>query len=351
MSELPNREIKRDEFMHDLNNNIGPQFENEDLDFLFKDNAKRKEICKEIDDERMFQIAKWGKIRVPIYMGLSVLSEEVGEANKAVLENNPKEYRSELIQVAAVCMRLIEELDSFNLSADSFGCTRQMLPEADEWFTEKEKAAIVLDEMAKSDDGKVRESAFRLKNSVDAIEAFGSLDQVESKPTGYLNGKIQTIEKRLEKLFNRVKHAEARLNICERYESKVESAEKRLEEHLAEIKSLALLVHNIVPRVETLEKAEVDRVEQQARRDWVAANLPNPPEAPDTVASTDEDESPTFDNLEEAREFIECFEADCPRPWTVDRRDLICDAMGISLHAGVHFNDYIDALRTLAGLK
>lgn len=217
MPELPNREIKRDEFMHRLINDVCPQFENEDMDFLFKENAKRKEICEDICTERMFQIATWGKDPYPVYKGLSVLTEEVGEANKAVLEDQPQTYRSELVQVAAVCMRLIEELDSFKLSADSFGCTREMLPEKDEWreLTEKEKAAIVLDEMAKSDDPLKRQGAEAISVMISA--------KMPDKPTGYLNGKIEAIE-------------------------------KRLDEHFAEIKRLTFVIESIAPRLEILEQ-------------------------------------------------------------------------------------------------
>lgn len=329
MSELPNREIKRDEFMKRLIGRLEPGFSEDDLAFLTLDSLTRQCLALEIVRERMFQIAKCGTNPVPIFVGLATLLEEVGEANKAVLENNPKEYRSELVQVAAVCMRLIEELDNLKLRENRFDTRSGEVSAKDEWrtLTEKEKAAIVLDEMTKSDDGKVRESAFRLKNSVDAIEAFGKLDQAESKPTGYLNGKIQTIEKRLENLFNRINHAEARLNICERYESKVEVIEERFNDHE---RLLALLVQNFAPRGKTLEKTEAQNAE-----------APGDETAPVTQDA----------NLKDALKAIECFEEAFPRPWTVDRRDLICDAMGLSLHAGVHLKDYIDALRTIAGLK
>ncbi len=39
---------------------------------------------------------------------LAVLVEEVGEVAQAMLEDEPKQLRTELVQVAAVCIRMLE---------------------------------------------------------------------------------------------------------------------------------------------------------------------------------------------------------------------------------------------------
>lgn len=216
MSELPNREIKRDEFMKRLEGRLEPGFSEDDRAFLYQDSLTRQCLALEIVKERMFQIAKWGTNPVPIFVGLAILLEEVGEASKAVLENNPKEYRSELVQVAAVCMRLIEELDSFNLKDDSFSGTREAPPVA-LGLTERQKSELILDEWSKSDDPVLCQSAANIRASISAIDAFnkGHYDEsTPAKPTGYLNGKIEAIEKRLE--------------ACELYEKKVENIEASL---------------------------------------------------------------------------------------------------------------------------
>ncbi len=39
---------------------------------------------------------------------LAVLMEEVGEVARAMLEDEPKQLRTELVEVAAVCVRMLE---------------------------------------------------------------------------------------------------------------------------------------------------------------------------------------------------------------------------------------------------
>lgn len=61
--------------------------------------------------ERYAQDAKWGEQNhYPAYW-LAILGEEVGEANKAFLENDVEGYRSELVQVAAVATAMVESID------------------------------------------------------------------------------------------------------------------------------------------------------------------------------------------------------------------------------------------------
>lgn len=68
------------------------------------------DIVNEIKEERQRQDNKWGEQNHFAYKWLAILSEEVGEAAKAALEEKPLEYREELIQVAAVAVAAIESL-------------------------------------------------------------------------------------------------------------------------------------------------------------------------------------------------------------------------------------------------
>ena len=80
------------------------------------------QILKEIENERKKQDEIWGEQNHGTFFWLTVLMEEVGEASKAALEANIymnpnnraiffKEYRQELIQVAAVAVAAIESLE------------------------------------------------------------------------------------------------------------------------------------------------------------------------------------------------------------------------------------------------
>ncbi len=73
-------------------------------------------ILKEVQQERERQNAKWGEQNHHPFVWLGILGEEVGEANKAVLDHNfdgktLDNYREELVQVAAVAVAMIECLD------------------------------------------------------------------------------------------------------------------------------------------------------------------------------------------------------------------------------------------------
>jgi hypothetical protein len=81
-------------------------------------NKKTEAILRQVAEERIRQDAKWGVLRSHHpFTWLVILGEEVGEANKAALELNyggsatPADYRSELVQVAAVAVAAIESLD------------------------------------------------------------------------------------------------------------------------------------------------------------------------------------------------------------------------------------------------
>lgn len=75
-------------------------------------------IYKEICDERLRQDEKFGEQNHHPYKWLAILGEEVGEANKAALENKPLEYRKELIQVAAVAVSIIKSFERNGFSLD-----------------------------------------------------------------------------------------------------------------------------------------------------------------------------------------------------------------------------------------
>lgn len=82
----------------------------------------RKNIFREINEERNRQDAKWGEQNHKPIEWIAILTEKVGEVAKEVVDfhfNDNKEvancqihkYREELIQVAAVTVSMIECLD------------------------------------------------------------------------------------------------------------------------------------------------------------------------------------------------------------------------------------------------
>lgn len=68
-------------------------------------------VIDEIIKERNKQDEKWGKQNHHPYKWLAILGEEVGESNKAVLENSLLGYRDEMVQIAAVAIAAVECLD------------------------------------------------------------------------------------------------------------------------------------------------------------------------------------------------------------------------------------------------
>ena len=72
---------------------------------------KKEDIVKLILSERNKQDVKWGEQNHDIYKWLAILGEEVGEVNKAALEDQYDEVIDELVQVAAVAVAMIESLD------------------------------------------------------------------------------------------------------------------------------------------------------------------------------------------------------------------------------------------------
>tara|TARA_B100000902_G_C26522458_1_gene533892 strand:- start:137 stop:394 length:258 start_codon:yes stop_codon:yes gene_type:complete len=75
------------------------------------EHMKKEDIVKLILSERNKQDIKWGEQNHDIYKWLAILGEEVGEVNKAALEDQYDEVIDELVQVAAVAVAMIESLD------------------------------------------------------------------------------------------------------------------------------------------------------------------------------------------------------------------------------------------------
>ena len=71
---------------------------------------ERAELYAEIEAERQRQDAKHGPVHRDRQMPV-ILMEEVGEAARAVLEDDPARLREELVQVAAVAVQWIEQVD------------------------------------------------------------------------------------------------------------------------------------------------------------------------------------------------------------------------------------------------
>ena len=74
-----------------------------------------KNVTKIFDDitsERKLQLDKWGEQRHDDEFWHLILSEEVGEVAKAILEEGAVELRKELVSVAAVAVAWVELLDS-----------------------------------------------------------------------------------------------------------------------------------------------------------------------------------------------------------------------------------------------
>ena len=71
----------------------------------------KDDIIKKIIAERNRQDVKWGEQNHDVYKWLAILGEEVGEANKAALEDSKNDLINELIQIGAVTVAMIESLE------------------------------------------------------------------------------------------------------------------------------------------------------------------------------------------------------------------------------------------------
>lgn len=71
-------------------------------------------VLQEVYVERQSQENKWGEQNHHPLKWLALLGEEVGEVNRAVLEDDRHNYREELLQVAAVAAAMVESFDRGN---------------------------------------------------------------------------------------------------------------------------------------------------------------------------------------------------------------------------------------------
>lgn len=69
------------------------------------------DVCQDIMTERMRQFKKWGVQDHDEDRWMVILMEEVGEVARAIFDENPDNYREELVQVAAVAVAAIEAFD------------------------------------------------------------------------------------------------------------------------------------------------------------------------------------------------------------------------------------------------
>lgn len=70
-----------------------------------------KKILDEVLDERLRQDNKWGQQNHNTFKWMTILGEEFGEACRGAFEDDLANYREELIQVAAVAVAAVENLD------------------------------------------------------------------------------------------------------------------------------------------------------------------------------------------------------------------------------------------------
>lgn len=74
----------------------------------------KDDVINLILKERQKQDIKWGEQNHDVYKWLAILGEEVGEANKAALEDSRNDLINELIQIGAVTVAMIESLKRNN---------------------------------------------------------------------------------------------------------------------------------------------------------------------------------------------------------------------------------------------
>ena len=70
--------------------------------------------------ERKHQDIKWGEQNHRPHTWIVALQEELGETCKNILECEPRKYRNEMVQVAAVALAAIECYDRHNYSISDF---------------------------------------------------------------------------------------------------------------------------------------------------------------------------------------------------------------------------------------
>lgn len=79
----------------------------------------RSVVLDEISEERDHQLRKWGEQTHDPAWWYVILGEEFGEAGREIFEHNDKRLREELIQVAAVAVAWLEDIDGRSVSDHS----------------------------------------------------------------------------------------------------------------------------------------------------------------------------------------------------------------------------------------
>lgn len=77
----------------------------------------------DVIDERIRQDAKWGFVRdLPAERWLTILTEEVGEFAKDILDHTDYRgnMRDELVQIAAVAIAALQDLDAQSKKVDKW---------------------------------------------------------------------------------------------------------------------------------------------------------------------------------------------------------------------------------------
>jgi NTP pyrophosphatase (non-canonical NTP hydrolase) len=83
-------------------------------------------ILLEVAGERGSQLRKWGVQRHTDAVWLAILHEETGEAARAILEADEENMRAELIQVAAVAVAWVEDIDRRRADREADPAWRRM---------------------------------------------------------------------------------------------------------------------------------------------------------------------------------------------------------------------------------
>ncbi len=67
-------------------------------------------VLRQVKKRREKQNEKWGQSSHPLPFWLTILVEEVGEVSEAILAGNTEEVKDELLDVSAVAVAIIEDI-------------------------------------------------------------------------------------------------------------------------------------------------------------------------------------------------------------------------------------------------
>lgn len=78
---------------------------------VYCEKVVQSNVLYDIVRERKRQDEKFGEQNHDPLKWLAIIGEEFGEVSKEIIENRPKEYREELVQLAAACVAALECYD------------------------------------------------------------------------------------------------------------------------------------------------------------------------------------------------------------------------------------------------